>query len=82
MIRAGPAQGCGDRLMRVGSIGLTSDFPVRIVAPKELDLATLRLGMSGVTTAFSDNAGPIGGLASILSGTRQAIINGRVLLRH
>jgi len=33
---------------------------------EDLDPAALRLGMSGVATVFSDHAGPIGGLASIL----------------
>jgi multidrug resistance efflux pump len=53
-------------LARAGSIGLTQDFPVVIATPAELDPAALRLGMSGVATAFSEHAGAIGTLASIL----------------
>jgi multidrug resistance efflux pump len=34
--------------------------------PKEIDPATLRLGMSGAATVFSDQAGPIGLIASIM----------------
>jgi multidrug resistance efflux pump len=53
-------------LARVASFGLTMDYPVRISTPKEIDPTTLRLGMAGTATAFSDGAGPIGVLASIL----------------
>jgi multidrug resistance efflux pump len=53
-------------LTRVGSVGLTSEYPARISLPKDLDPATLRLGMAGSATVFSDHAGPIGVLASIL----------------
>jgi multidrug efflux pump subunit AcrA (membrane-fusion protein) len=53
-------------LARVASVGLTMDYPVRISTPKDIDPTTLRLGMAGAATAFSDSAGPIGVLASIL----------------
>jgi multidrug resistance efflux pump len=53
-------------LVRVGSVGLTTDYPVRIKTPADLDPTTLRPGMSGAATVFSDHAGPIGGLATIL----------------
>jgi multidrug resistance efflux pump len=53
-------------LSRVNAVGLTADYPARISMPKDLDPATLRLGMSGTATAFSDQAGPIGLIASIL----------------
>jgi hypothetical protein len=42
------------------------DYPVRIATPKDLDPVMLRLGMAGQATAFSDHAGTIGTLASIL----------------
>ncbi len=48
------------------SVALTSDYSVRIVVPKDIDPDALRLGMSGAATVFSDHAGPIGALASIL----------------
>jgi len=53
-------------LTKVSAVALTSDYSVRIVTPEDLDPAALRLGMSGAATVFSDRAGPIGGLASIL----------------
>jgi multidrug resistance efflux pump len=53
-------------LVRVGSVGLTTDYPVRIKTPADLDPTTLRPGMSGAATVFSDHAGPIGGLATEL----------------
>lgn len=53
-------------IARASQIGLTSDYVVRIGPPKSLDPALLRLGMSGIATAFSDDAGAIGVLATIL----------------
>ncbi len=53
-------------LVRVNSVWLTSDYAVGISLPQALDPGSLRLGMSGVATVFSDRAGPIGVLASIL----------------
>jgi multidrug resistance efflux pump len=53
-------------LARVTSVGLTADYVVGITTPKDIDPASLRLGMSGTATVFSDHAGPIGILASIL----------------
>jgi hypothetical protein len=41
-------------------------MPVTINLPKDVDPDLLRLGMVGTATAFSDNAGPIGALATIL----------------
>jgi len=53
-------------LVRVSSVGLTTNYAVGISVPKDLPPGSLRLGMSGVATVFSDRAGPIGILASIL----------------
>ena len=53
-------------LARVSSVGLTMEYPARITMPKDLDPAALRLGMAGQATVFSDHAGPIGLIASIL----------------
>lgn len=53
-------------LARVNSVGLTADYAARISTPKDLDPATLRLGMSGAATVFAEQAGPIGTIASIL----------------
>jgi hypothetical protein len=41
-------------------------FPAEISIPDGMSRDSLRLGMSGSATAFADNAGVIGLLASIL----------------
>lgn len=51
---------------RVSSAVFTMEYPVNITVPKDLDPAELRLGMAGQATAFSDHAGPIGLIATIL----------------
>jgi multidrug resistance efflux pump len=53
-------------LPRVSQIGLTGDYAVRIGAPKDLQQSEMRVGMSGAATVFSEKAGAIGTLASIL----------------
>ena len=53
-------------LPNVNSVGLTSNYAARLETPKDIDPRTLKLGMSGVATAFSDKAGPIGVIASLL----------------
>jgi multidrug resistance efflux pump len=53
-------------LARVSQVGLTGDYAVRIGAPRDLERSAMRLGMSGTATVFSDNAGAIGKLESIL----------------
>jgi len=53
-------------LARTNALGGTTAFPAVISIPDEMSRATLRLGMSGSATAFSENAGVIGLLASIL----------------
>jgi multidrug resistance efflux pump len=53
-------------LARVSSIGLTLEYPVRLTTPVDLNPTALRLGMAGQATVFSDHAGPIGVVASIL----------------
>jgi len=58
--------GASGTLVRVNSVGLTSNYAASITLPKDLDPGLLRLGMAGVATVFSDHAGPIGTLASIL----------------
>jgi multidrug resistance efflux pump len=53
-------------LARTNAIGGTSAFPAQISIPEEMRRDSLRLGMSGSATAFAENAGVIGLLASIL----------------
>ncbi|WP_431014873.1 HlyD family secretion protein [Bradyrhizobium pachyrhizi] len=53
-------------LARTNAIGGAKVFPAVISIPEEVKHDTLRLGMSGNATAFADNAGVIGLLASIL----------------
>jgi len=53
-------------IARTNAIGGATTFPVAISIPDEMSRDSLRLGMSGNATAFSDNAGVIGLLASIL----------------
>jgi len=53
-------------LARTNAIGGTTVFPATISIPEEMSRDSLRLGMSGNVTAFADNAGVIGLLASIL----------------
>src|SRR5450631_3286919 len=58
--------GVSGTLARTNALGGTTAFPAVISIPDEMSRATLRLGMSGSATAFSENAGVIGLLASIL----------------
>jgi multidrug resistance efflux pump len=53
-------------LARTNALGGTSAFPAVISVPDEMSRDSLRLGMSGNATAFSEKAGVIGLLASIL----------------
>jgi multidrug resistance efflux pump len=53
-------------LARTNAIGGATTFPASISIPDEMNRDSLRLGMSGNATAFADNAGVIGLLASIL----------------
>ena len=53
-------------LARTTALGGTSVFPAEIAVPDEMNRESLRLGMSGTATAFAENAGVIGLLASIL----------------
>jgi multidrug resistance efflux pump len=53
-------------LARTNAIGGASAFPAVISVPDEMSRDSLRLGMSGSATAFAENAGVIGLLASIL----------------
>jgi multidrug resistance efflux pump len=53
-------------LARTTAIGGTTVFPATISIPDEMSRDSLRLGMSGNATAFAENAGVIGLLASIL----------------
>jgi multidrug resistance efflux pump len=53
-------------LARTTALGGASSFPAEISIPDEMSRETLRLGMSGSATAFAENAGVIGLLASIL----------------
>jgi hypothetical protein len=53
-------------LARVGSGGITTEFPARLDIPQNIDRDLVRPGMSGSATVFSPNAGVIGTIASIL----------------
>jgi multidrug resistance efflux pump len=53
-------------LARTNALGGATAFPAVISIPEEMSHESLRLGMSGSATAFADNAGVIGLLASIL----------------
>ena len=53
-------------LARTTALGGTSAFPAEISIPEEISRDALRLGMTGNATAFAENAGVIGLLASIL----------------
>jgi multidrug resistance efflux pump len=53
-------------LARTNALGGATAFPAIISIPDEMSRESLRLGMSGSATAFSEKAGVIGLLASIL----------------
>jgi multidrug resistance efflux pump len=53
-------------LARTNALGGATVFPAEISIPDGMSRDSLRLGMSGSATAFSDKAGVIGLLASIL----------------
>jgi hypothetical protein len=53
-------------LARTNALGGATMFPAEISIPEGMSRDSLRLGMSGSVTAFADNAGVIGLLASIL----------------
>jgi multidrug resistance efflux pump len=53
-------------LARTNALGGATAFPAIISVPDEVSRESLRLGMSGSATAFSEKAGIIGLLASIL----------------
>jgi multidrug resistance efflux pump len=53
-------------LVRAGSIGGANAFPVQISLPEDINREHLRLGMPGTATVFSDSAGVIGLIMSIL----------------
>jgi multidrug resistance efflux pump len=53
-------------LARTEMVGTSTTYPASINLPKDIDPDLLRLGMVGTATAFSDKAGPIGLLATIL----------------
>ncbi|MCK1516006.1 hypothetical protein IVB22_26305 [Bradyrhizobium sp. 190] len=53
-------------LARTTALGGATVFPAVISIPDGMSRDSLRLGMSGSATAFSDKAGVIGLLASIL----------------
>jgi multidrug resistance efflux pump len=53
-------------LARAETVGTSTTYPASIDLPKDIDPDLLRLGMVGTATAFSDKAGPIGLLATIL----------------
>jgi len=47
-------------LVQVSKLPMTTEYPVQIHLPSDLDPASLRLGMSGTATVFAEGAGPIG----------------------
>jgi multidrug resistance efflux pump len=63
----GPGQiAVSGTLARTETIGTSTTFPVRLDIPEDFDKESLRLGMVGTATAFSENAGAIGVLADVL----------------
>jgi multidrug resistance efflux pump len=58
--------GVSGTLARTTTLPPTEYYPVRIRIPADIDPAAMRLGMAGVVTAISPNAGPIGLIATIL----------------
>jgi hypothetical protein len=54
------------QLARVGSIGGVNRYPVRITVPADMPRDQLRLGMPGDATVFSEKAGVIGLIMSVL----------------
>jgi multidrug resistance efflux pump len=53
-------------LARAEMVGTSTTYPASIDLPKDIDPDLLRLGMVGTATVFSDKAGAIGLLATIL----------------
>jgi multidrug resistance efflux pump len=53
-------------LTRAETVGTSTTYPASIVVPKNIDPDVLRLGMVGTATVISDQAGPIGFLATVL----------------
>ena len=53
-------------LAQVGSIGITTEYPVRLEIPQDIDRDLVRPGMSGTATVLAPNAGVIGVIASVL----------------
>lgn len=53
-------------LAKAGAIGGAKAYPAIISIPNNIERDRLRLGMPGTATVFSDKAGPIGMLMSIL----------------
>lgn len=53
-------------LAKAGAVGGAKAYPAIISIPKDIEPDKLRLGMPGSATVFSDKAGPIGMLMSIL----------------
>jgi multidrug resistance efflux pump len=53
-------------LARAETVGTSTTYPANIDIPKNMDPDMLRLGMVGTATVMSENAGPIGALATIL----------------
>jgi multidrug resistance efflux pump len=53
-------------LERASSAGVTTEFPVRIKLPSNIDRDLLRPGVSGKATVFAPNAGVIGALGDVL----------------
>jgi multidrug resistance efflux pump len=53
-------------LAKAGAVGGAKAYPAIISIPKDIERDKLRLGVPGSATVFSDKAGPIGMLMSIL----------------
>jgi hypothetical protein len=52
--------------LRAETVGTSKNYPASIDLPKGIDPDMLRLGLVGTATVISDNAGPIGLLATML----------------
>ena len=56
----------GGSLASIGSMGITTEYPVGFAIPQNASRDLIRPGMSGTATVFSRSAGPIGLISSVL----------------
>ena len=59
-------------LARVTALPVTTEYPVAIAMPSDLDPAKLRLGIAGTATVFAPHSAPFDFFGTILLWTRAA----------